>query len=152
MFYRNPLESFIMPTGRGSRMKESYRECTASPPGSQPCEGGREAALEAWGRAIRRQGMELRNPPISGADSVRVARRQHEGGRQRGRQRQRMSLLGSRPGWPRHFPRVTLPRIGIDKVEAQDEQPTWRGSAICLPSAARPIFPRFDFRQFQGRR
>ena len=64
-------------------MKESYREGVASHPGPQPCEGGREAALEAWERGIRRQGIELRNPPISGADGVRVAGRQHEGGRQR---------------------------------------------------------------------
>jgi hypothetical protein len=28
-------------------MKESYREGVASHPGPQPCEGGREAALEA---------------------------------------------------------------------------------------------------------
>jgi hypothetical protein len=66
-----------------SRMKESYREGVASHPGPQPCEGGREAALEAWERGIRRQDIELRNPPISGADGVRVAGRQHEGGRQR---------------------------------------------------------------------
>src|ERR1039458_10878361 len=64
-------------------MKESYREGIASHPGPQPCEGGREAALEAWERGIRRQGIELRNQPFSGADGVRVAGRQHEGGRQR---------------------------------------------------------------------
>ena len=38
-------------------MKESYREGVASHPGPQPCEGGREAALEAWERGIRRQGI-----------------------------------------------------------------------------------------------
>ena len=64
-------------------MKESYREGVASHPGPQPCEGGREAALEAWERGIRRQGMELRNPLIPGADAVRAVGRQHEGGRQR---------------------------------------------------------------------
>ena len=64
-------------------MKESYREGVASHPGPQPCEGGRKAALEAWERGIRRQGIKLRNQPISGADGVRVAGRQHEGGRQR---------------------------------------------------------------------
>ena len=64
-------------------MKESYREGVASHPGPQPCEGGREAALEAWERGIRRQDMELRNQLISGADGVRAVGRQHEGGRQR---------------------------------------------------------------------
>jgi hypothetical protein len=64
-------------------MKESYREGVASRPGPQPCEGGREAALEALERGTRRQGIELRNPPLTGADGVRVAGRQHEGGRQR---------------------------------------------------------------------
>ena len=39
-------------------MKESYREGVASHPGPQPCEGGREAALEAWERGIRRQGIQ----------------------------------------------------------------------------------------------
>jgi len=64
-------------------MKESYREGVASHPGPQPCEGGREAALEALERGIRRQDIELRNPPFSGADGVRAAGRQYEGGRQR---------------------------------------------------------------------
>ena len=45
-------------------MKESYREGVASHPGPQPCEGGREAALEALERGIRRQGIELRNQLI----------------------------------------------------------------------------------------
>ena len=64
-------------------MKESYREGIASRPGPQPCEGGCEAALEAWERGIRRQGMELRNPLIPGADAVRAGGRLHGGGRQR---------------------------------------------------------------------
>ena len=64
-------------------MQESYREGVASHPGPQPCEGGREAALEAWERGIRRQDIELRNQLIPGADAVRVVGRQHEGGRQR---------------------------------------------------------------------
>ena len=42
-------------------MQESYREGVASHPGPQPCEGGREAALEAWERGIRRQEIELRH-------------------------------------------------------------------------------------------
>ena len=64
-------------------MKEPYREGAASHPGPQPCEGGREAALEALERGIRRQGIELRNQLIPGADVVRVGGRQHGGGRQR---------------------------------------------------------------------
>jgi len=63
-------------------MKESYREGVASHRGPQPCEGGREPALEALERGIRRQGIELRNPLISGADRVIAVGRQHEGGRQ----------------------------------------------------------------------
>jgi len=64
-------------------MKESRREGVASHPGPQPCEGGREAALEAWERGIRRQDMELRNQLIPGVDAVSVGGRQHESGRQR---------------------------------------------------------------------
>src|SRR5271167_3775120 len=64
-------------------MRESYGEGVASHPGPQPCEGGREAALEALERGIRRQDIELRNQLIPGADAVRVVGRQHEGGRQR---------------------------------------------------------------------
>ena len=64
-------------------MRESYREGVASHPGPQPCEGGREAALEAWERGIRRQGIQLRNPALPGADAVRAGGRQREGGRQR---------------------------------------------------------------------
>ena len=55
-------------------MKESYREGVASHPGPQTCEGGREAALEALERGIRRQAIELRNPLISGAGRVRAGR------------------------------------------------------------------------------
>ena len=64
-------------------MKESYREGVANHPGPQPCEGGREAALEAWERGICRQDIQLRNPLNSGADAVMAGGRQHEGGRQR---------------------------------------------------------------------
>jgi hypothetical protein len=63
-------------------MKESYREGVAYHPGPEPCEGGREAALEALDRGIRRQGIELRNPLNPGADVVRGGGRQHEKGRQ----------------------------------------------------------------------
>jgi hypothetical protein len=41
-------------------MKESYREGVANHPGPEPCEGAREATLEALGRGIRRQDIELR--------------------------------------------------------------------------------------------
>ena len=42
-------------------MKESYRKGIANHPGPEPCEGGREAALEALDRGICRLGIELRN-------------------------------------------------------------------------------------------
>ena len=64
-------------------MKESYREGVASHPGPQPCEGGCEAALGAWERGIRRQGIELRKQLNPGADAVRADGRPHGGGRQR---------------------------------------------------------------------
>jgi hypothetical protein len=41
-------------------MRESYREGVANHPGPEPCEGGRETALEALDRGIHRQGIELR--------------------------------------------------------------------------------------------
>jgi len=63
-------------------MQESYREGVASHLGPQPCEGGREAALEAWERGIRRQGIQLRNPALPGADAVKAGGRPHGGGRQ----------------------------------------------------------------------
>jgi len=62
-------------------MKESYREGVANHPGPEPCEDGREAALEALDRGNRRQDIELRNQPHPGADAVRVSGRQHENGR-----------------------------------------------------------------------
>jgi hypothetical protein len=64
-------------------MRESYREGVANHPGPEPCEGGREAALEALDRGICRQGIELRNRVFPGADGVRPCGRQHEGGRKR---------------------------------------------------------------------
>src|SRR5208282_2895724 len=64
-------------------MKESHREGVASHPGPEPCEGGRKVALEALDRGIRRQGIELRNQLILGADAVRVSGRQHGDGRPR---------------------------------------------------------------------
>lgn len=64
-------------------MKESYREGVASHPGPQPCEGGREAALEAWERGLRRQGIELRKHADPSADPVEAVGRQYGCGRQR---------------------------------------------------------------------
>ena len=58
-------------------MKESYREGIANRPGPEPCEGGREVALEALDRGICRLGIELRNQGVRGADGVRSAGRQH---------------------------------------------------------------------------
>jgi hypothetical protein len=59
-------------------MKESYREGAANHPGPEPCEGGRETALEALDRGIRRQDIELRNQPNPGVDAVIASGRQHE--------------------------------------------------------------------------
>ena len=42
-------------------MKESYREGVANHSDPEPCEGGREAALEALNRGLCRLGIELRN-------------------------------------------------------------------------------------------
>ena len=64
-------------------MKESYREGVANHSGPKPCEGGREAALEALDRGICRLGMELRNHGFRGADGVRQHGRQPSGGRTR---------------------------------------------------------------------
>lgn len=41
-------------------MKESHRKGVANHPGPKPCEGSREAALEALDRGICRLGIELR--------------------------------------------------------------------------------------------
>ena len=57
-------------------MKESYREGIANHPGPEPCEGGREAALEALDRGICRLGIELRNRVFREADGVRHGRQQ----------------------------------------------------------------------------
>ena len=53
-------------------MKESNGEGLANHSGPEPCEGGREAALEALDRGICRPGMELRNRPLWGADRERL--------------------------------------------------------------------------------
>ena len=52
-------------------MKESYREGVANHSGPEPCEGGGNVALEALDRGICRQGIELRNQLVRGADGVR---------------------------------------------------------------------------------
>jgi hypothetical protein len=69
-------------------MKESYREGIASHSGPEPCEGCREAALEALDRGICRLGIELRNRVFRGADGVR----QH--GRQQGADATRRARRG----------------------------------------------------------
>jgi hypothetical protein len=48
-------------------MKESHGEGVAIHSGPEPCEGGREAALEALDRGICRLGIELRNQSCSGS-------------------------------------------------------------------------------------
>ena len=57
-------------------MRESYKEGVASHLGLEPCEGGRKVALEALARGICRQGIELRNQLVRGADGVRQQGRQ----------------------------------------------------------------------------
>ena len=68
-------------------MKESCRKGVANHPDPEPCEGSREAALEALDRGICRPGIpevdELRNRAIQGADGVTLYGRQHGGVRQR---------------------------------------------------------------------
>jgi hypothetical protein len=64
-------------------MQESYREGIASRPGPEPCEGSREAALEALDRGICRLGIELRNRVVQGADGVKRHGRPQRGARQR---------------------------------------------------------------------
>ena len=60
-------------------MRESYREGVANHPGPEPCEGGREAALEALDRGIGRLGIELRNLAVREADGVGLHGRQQRG-------------------------------------------------------------------------
>jgi len=57
-------------------MQESYREGVANHPGPEPCEGGREAALEALDRGICGQGTGLRNLALQGADRDGLSGRQ----------------------------------------------------------------------------
>ena len=66
-------------------MRESYREGVANHSGPEPCEGGREAALEALDRGICRLGIELRNRALRGADGVRQHGRQNRAARKRER-------------------------------------------------------------------
>ena len=60
-------------------MKESYRKGVANHPGPEPCEGGREAALEALDRGICRLGIELRKGKSGIADGVITTGRQQGG-------------------------------------------------------------------------
>jgi hypothetical protein len=64
-------------------MKESYREGVANHPGPEPCEGSREAALEALDRGICRLGIELRKSRSREADGVRQSGRLQRDARQR---------------------------------------------------------------------
>jgi len=56
-------------------MKESYREGVANHPGPEPCEGGREAALEALDRGICRLGIETPKSCGSGSRRRQTARK-----------------------------------------------------------------------------
>lgn len=64
-------------------MEESYRKGIANQPGPESCEGGREAALEAFDRGICRPGIELRNRPNQGDDGVGLPGSQQRSVRQR---------------------------------------------------------------------
>src|SRR5664279_1142501 len=64
-------------------MKESYREGIANRPGPEPCEGSREAALEALDRGICRLGIELRKSEFREADGVTQSGRPQRDARQR---------------------------------------------------------------------
>jgi hypothetical protein len=57
------------------RMKESYRKGIANHPGPEPCEGGREAALEALDRGTCRLCIELRNRAFSGGRQCHATRK-----------------------------------------------------------------------------
>src|ERR1700679_2810581 len=57
------------------RMKESYRKGIANHPGPEPCEGGREAALEALDRGTCRLCIELRNRAFSGGRRCHATRK-----------------------------------------------------------------------------
>src|ERR1039457_5628642 len=52
-------------------MQESYREGIANHPGPEPCQGSREAALEALHRGICRLSIELRTSVFQDAHGVR---------------------------------------------------------------------------------
>src|SRR5580693_6775172 len=56
-------------------MKESYRKGIANHPGPEPCEGGREAALEALDRGTCRLCIELRNSAFSGGRRCHATRK-----------------------------------------------------------------------------
>src|SRR6266446_10384887 len=56
-------------------MKESYRKGIANHPGPEPCEGGREAALEALDRGTCRLCIELRNRAFSGGRRCHATRK-----------------------------------------------------------------------------
>jgi|HubBroStandDraft_6_1064221.scaffolds.fasta_scaffold1849443_2 hypothetical protein len=78
-------------------MKESYGKGVSNHPGLGPCEGSREAALEALARGICGLGIpevdELEIAKIMGADGVRLTGRQHGSVRQH---REHVAALRSR--------------------------------------------------------
>src|ERR1700735_3533037 len=96
------------------RMKESYRKGIANHPGPEPCEGGREAALEALDRGTCRLCIELRNRAFSGGRRCHATRKAT--GRRRSTRAARhpaesktracMEALCARTGRPRGWPRA----------------------------------------------
>src|ERR1700735_4752634 len=86
------------------RMKESYRKGIANHPGPEPCEGGREAALEALDRGTCRLCIELRNRAFSGGRRCHATRkatspvRRASGGRSKDRPHDPEMVEGGRDG------------------------------------------------------
>jgi hypothetical protein len=95
-------------------MRESYRKGVANHPGPEPCEGGREAALEALDRGIYRLGMELRKRKC-GRPTVSP---QPEGNKAACDKRKCAALLRSR-----------RPQACIETPRARTERPSCRPSS-----------------------
>src|ERR1039458_3179337 len=99
-------------------MQESYREGIANRPGPEPCQGSREAALEALHRGICRLGIELRKTVFQDAHGVRPSEGHATAHKKRecagdpaesetpSMQRNRVSSGRARTGRPRCRPRA----------------------------------------------
>ena len=95
-------------------MKESYREGIASHSGPEPCEGGREAALEALDRGICRLGMSSEvvcsgepTPSDQRANAIRVLH-----ARQRGESTRSLPTKSFGPDVSMRFPEPAMEYAG----------------------------------------